>query len=180
VISHIEQLSSQRSKTHTNFADPGSASGATFQCMQFLPISSYLFYPGHLSLLGGLNKATLLSTFCSFKSYNPEKFMSSVAIASVHTRVSDRSWTTAMLRCSNGRYKGVWSGLSLHQVGPRLSISIHQNRMCTFATFGARAALRRCPISSNLGQKYLFLDRSKERLGVGSADLGWTSAFYPR
>ena len=36
-------------------ADPGSASGGTFQCMQFLPLFiyfSYLSYLGHTSLLG--------------------------------------------------------------------------------------------------------------------------------
>ena len=45
----------QRSKTRTSLADTGSASGATFQCMQFLPFLSIfpdLFYLGHLSLLG--------------------------------------------------------------------------------------------------------------------------------
>ena len=48
-------------------ADPGSASGASFQCMQFLPflsIFSYLSYLGHTSLLGLQTKtrrwATLL------------------------------------------------------------------------------------------------------------------------
>ena len=51
--------------------------------------------------------------------------------------------------------------------------------MRTFAIFGARVAQRRCPIASNLGQKYLFSDRSKRRLGVGFAHLGWTATFYP-
>ena len=63
-----------------------------------------------------------------------------------------------------------WSELSLHQVGPRPSIKIHQNRMCTFATFGARVAQKQRPISSNLGQKCL---------GIGFEDRGRTSAFYP-
>jgi hypothetical protein len=53
----------------------------------------------------------------------------------------------------------MWLGLNLHQVGPRPSINIHQNRICTFATFGAGAAQRRCPIWSNLGQKCIFLDK---------------------
>ena len=74
----------------TNVADPGSASGGTFQCMQFLPFFiyfSYLFYLGHLSLLGLQTKTRRQrnsSTFCSFKSYNPETFMSSAATAFVH------------------------------------------------------------------------------------------------
>ena len=49
------QSLSQRSKTHTSLADPESASGATFQCIQFLPflsIFSYLSYLGHTLLLG--------------------------------------------------------------------------------------------------------------------------------
>ena len=79
-----------------------------------------------------------------------------------------------------GVKEGMWSGLRLHQVGPRPSINICQNRMCTFATFRARAAQRRRPISSNLGQKCLFSDRSKERLEAGFTDLGWTTAFYLR
>ena len=33
-------------------ADPGSASGASFQCMKFLSFFSYLSYLGHTSLLG--------------------------------------------------------------------------------------------------------------------------------
>ena len=36
-ISESSQSLSQRSKTRTSVADPGSASGGTFQCMQFLP-----------------------------------------------------------------------------------------------------------------------------------------------
>ena len=78
-----------------------------------------------------------------------------------------------------GIKKEVWSGLSLHQIGPRPSINIHQNWMCPFTTFQARAAQRRRPIASNLGQKCLFSDHSKECLGVGFTDLGRTSAFYP-
>ena len=84
------QSFSQRSKTRTNVADPGSASGGTFQCIQFLPFFiyfSYLFYLGHLSLLGLQTKTrrqSKSSTFSSFKSHNPETFMSSAAIAFVH------------------------------------------------------------------------------------------------
>ena len=84
------QSISQRSKTYTSVADPGSASGGTFRCMQFLPFFiyfSYLFYLGHLSLLGHQTKTrrqSNSSTFCSFKSYNPETFMSSAATAFVH------------------------------------------------------------------------------------------------
>ena len=84
------QSLSQRSKTRTNVADPGSTSGGTFQCMQFLPFFiyfSYLFYLGHLSLLGLQTKTrrqSNSSTFSSFKSHNPETFMSSAAIAFVH------------------------------------------------------------------------------------------------
>ena len=86
----VVQSLSQRSKTRTSVADPGSASGGTFQCMQFLPflsIFSYLFYLGHLSLLGLQTKTrrqSNSSTLCSFKSHNPETFMSSTASASVH------------------------------------------------------------------------------------------------
>ena len=48
---------------------------------------SYLVYLGHLSLLGHQTKTrrqSNSSTFCSFKSYNPETFMSSAATAFVH------------------------------------------------------------------------------------------------
>ena len=89
LITFIQSLS-QRSKTRTSVADPGSASGGTFQCMQFLPflsMFSYLFYLGHLSLLGLQTKTrrqSNSSTLCSFKSHNPETFMSSTASASVH------------------------------------------------------------------------------------------------
>ena len=84
------QLLSQQSKIHTSIADPGSASNGTFQCMQFFPflsIFSYLFYLGHFSLLGLQTKTRRQrnsSTFCSFKSHNPETFVSSVARTSVH------------------------------------------------------------------------------------------------
>ena len=84
------QSLSQRSKTRTSIADPGSASGGTFQCMQFLPFFiyfSYLFYLGHLSLLGLQTKTrrqSNSSTFCSFKCHNPKTFMSSAASAFVH------------------------------------------------------------------------------------------------
>ena len=89
-IGSSSQSLSQRSKTRTNVADPGSTSGGTFQCMQFLPFFiyfSYLFYLGHLSLLGLQTKTrrqSNSSTFSSFKSHNPETFMSSAAIAFVH------------------------------------------------------------------------------------------------
>ena len=75
--------------------------------------------------------------------------------------------------------EGVWSELRLNQVGPRPSINIYQSWMHTFAIFGARAAQRRSLIASNFGQKYLFSDRLKRRLGVGLVHLGWTAAFYP-
>ena len=58
--------------------------------MQFLPFFiyfSYLFYLGHLSLLGlqtKIRRQRNSSTFCSFKSHNPETFMSSAASAFVH------------------------------------------------------------------------------------------------
>ena len=90
LASSLSQSLSQRSKTRTSVADPGSASGGTFQCMQFLPflsMFSYLFYLGHLSLLGLQTKTrrqSNSSTLCSFKSHNPETFMSSTASASVH------------------------------------------------------------------------------------------------
>ena len=75
--------------------------------------------------------------------------------------------------------EGVWAGLSHNQVGPRPSINIYRNRVRTFATCGARAAQTRCPITSNLGQKYLFSDRSMGQLEVGFIYRGWTAAFYP-
>ena len=78
-----------------------------------------------------------------------------------------------------GVNEGVCLGLGLNQVGSRPSINIHQNRMRTSTIFGARTAQRRCPISSNLGQKYLVSDRWMERSGVGFTCLGWTSGFYP-
>ena len=74
----------------TNVADPRSASGGTFQCMQFLPFFiyfSYLPYLGHLSLIGlqiKTRRQRNSSTFCPFKSYNLETFMSSAATAFVH------------------------------------------------------------------------------------------------
>ena len=84
---------SQRSKmvqnNSTNVADPGSASGGTFQCMKFLPFFiyfSYLSYLGHPLLLGLQTKTrrqSNSSTFFSFKSHNPETFMSSAASAFV-------------------------------------------------------------------------------------------------
>ena len=40
-----QQSLSQRSKTRTNVADPGSTSGGTFQCMQFLPFFYLFFLP---------------------------------------------------------------------------------------------------------------------------------------
>ena len=64
--------------------------------------------------------------------------------------------------------KGLARETRLNQVGPWPSINIYQSWMRTFAIFGARATQRRCPIASNLGQKYLFSDRSKRRLGWGS------------
>ena len=99
-----DKLLSQRSKTRTSVADPGSASGGTYQCMQFLPflsIFSYLFNLGHLSLLGLQTKTrrqSNSSTFSSFKSHNPETFMSSTASASVqlfaiaHKSASSKKW----------------------------------------------------------------------------------------
>ena len=50
---------------------------------------------------------------------------------------------------------------------------------CVSTTSRARATQRQCPFASNLGQKNLFSDHSKEQLGVGFTSLGWTSAFYP-
>ena len=42
-IAYSQSLS-QWSKTHTSVADPGSTSGGTFQCMQFLPFFMYFSY----------------------------------------------------------------------------------------------------------------------------------------
>ena len=87
---YTSQSLSQRSKTRTSVADPGSASGGTFQCMQLLPFFiyfSYLFCLDHPSLLGLQTKTRRQrnsSTFFSFKSHNPETFMSSAATAFVH------------------------------------------------------------------------------------------------
>ena len=53
----------------------------------FFTYFSYLSYLGHLSLLGLQTKTKRQrnsSTFCSFKSHNPETFMSSAATAFVH------------------------------------------------------------------------------------------------
>ena len=90
VLMNDLQSLSQRSKTHTSVADPGSTSNDTFQCMQFLPFFiyfSYLFYLGHLSLLGLQTKTrrqSNSSTFWTFKFHYPETFMSSAASAFVH------------------------------------------------------------------------------------------------
>ena len=77
---------------------------------------------------------------------------------SVHThtlrtcRVSKQASKQAINpQCSDtvvGIKEWVWSGLSLH---PRPSINIHQSRICSFATFGARATQRQHPIASKLG-----------------------------
>ena len=84
------QSLSQRSKTRTSVADPGSASSGTFQRMQFFPFFiyfCYLFYLGHHSLLElqtKIRRQNNSSTFCLFKSHILETFMSSAASASVH------------------------------------------------------------------------------------------------
>ena len=107
----ILQSLSQRSKTRTSVADPGSASGGTFQCMQFLPFFiyfSYLFYLGHLSLLGLQTKTRRQrnsSTFCSFKSHNPETFMSSAASAFVH---ATRKRSQKVPRAKSGTFWFPW------------------------------------------------------------------------
>ena len=49
-ITHVNE--SSRYASGPIVADPGSASGATFQCMQFLPFLSIFSYLGHTSLLG--------------------------------------------------------------------------------------------------------------------------------
>ena len=41
----------------------------------------------------------------------------------------------------------------LDQVGPRPSINIHQNRMCTSTVFRDGATQMRCLTASNLGKK---------------------------
>ena len=55
-------------------------------------------------------------------------------------------------------------------IGPRPGINIHQNRVRNFATFLAT-------ITSNVGQKCLFSDRSTGHLEVRSTYLGWTTGF---
>ena len=65
---------------------PVAHSSACNFCRFFIYFS-YLFYLSHLSLLGHQTKTrrqSNSSTFCSFKSYNPETFMSSAATAFVH------------------------------------------------------------------------------------------------
>ena len=105
------QSLSQRSKTRTSIADPGSASGGTFQCMQFLPFFiyfSYLFYLGHLSLLGLQTKTrrqSNSSTFCSFKFHHSETFMSSAASASVH---ATRKRSQKAPRTKSGAFRFPW------------------------------------------------------------------------
>ena len=106
-----KQSLSQRSKTRTSVADPGSASGGTFQCMQFLPFFiyfSYLFYLGHLSLLGLQTKTRRQrnsSTSCSFKSHNLETFMSSAASAFVH---ATRKRSQKVPRAKSGTFWFPW------------------------------------------------------------------------
>ena len=97
-------LLGQRSKTRTKVADPGSAPGGTFQCMQFLLFFIYLFYLGHLSLLG-LQRKSISSTFFSFKSYNPETFISSTATAFVNaTRKHSQKVPCTKVACTHSRY----------------------------------------------------------------------------
>ena len=104
VICGHHQSLNQRSKMRTSVADPGSASGGTCQCMQFLPFFiyfSYLFYLGHLSPLALQTKTrrqSNSSTFCSFKSHNTETFMSSMAtllcilLISTHKKCLAQNW----------------------------------------------------------------------------------------
>ena len=107
----LEQSLSQRSKTRTSVADPGSASGGTFQCMQFLPFFiyfSYLFYLGHLSFLGLQTKTRRQrnsSTFSLFKSYNSETFMTSAASAFVH---ATRKRSQKVPRAKSGTFWFPW------------------------------------------------------------------------
>ena len=62
------------------------------KCIRWhIPVHAYLFYLGHLSLLGLHSKTRRQSNssiFCSFKSYNPETFMSSAANAFVHVHAT--------------------------------------------------------------------------------------------
>jgi hypothetical protein len=73
---------------HTNIADPGSASGATFQCMQFLGVFINFFNLScsyRPSLLLGLQTKTRRWTNSStFFSFNPVTVVSSMAIGFVH------------------------------------------------------------------------------------------------
>ena len=65
---------------------PVAHSSACNFCRFFIYFS-YLFYLGHLSLLGHQTKTrrqSNSSTFCSFKSCNPETFMSSAVTTFVH------------------------------------------------------------------------------------------------
>ena len=79
--------------------------------MQFLPFFiyfSYLFYLGHLLLLGLQTKTrrqSISSTFYSFKSYNPETFMSSAANASVH---ATRKRSHKAPRAKSGAFRFPW------------------------------------------------------------------------
>ncbi len=63
------------------------AHSSAYNFCRFFIHFSYLFYVGHLSLLGLQTKTrrqSNSSTFCLFKSYNTETFMSSAASAFVH------------------------------------------------------------------------------------------------
>lgn len=62
--------------------------------------------------------------------------------------------------------EGVWSELTLNQVGPWPSINIHLSWMRTFAIFSTRATQRQCLIASNLRLKNLF-SRIAQRDGWG-------------
>ena len=90
------QLLRQWSKMRASLFYAGSTSGATFQCIKFLPlvfIFAYLSYLGHRLLLGlqtKTRKESNSSTFFSFKSHNLEIFMSSAMTIFVH----------AMRKCS--------------------------------------------------------------------------------
>ena len=113
---HTEKASiqslSQWSKTRTSLADPASASGATFQCMQFLPflsIFSYLSYLGHASLLGlqrPEDRAPLLLSSCSspitqdIHELRGEDTFLCMLFASARKSASCKKWY--ILVCSDG------------------------------------------------------------------------------
>ena len=111
-----------------------------------------------------------IHSVCPYKNYSLECFQQLQTYYRVSNQFSDDSNNRTFFSTLTMVY-----GWDL--VSTRPGIHIHQNRVRTFATFRTRAAQTQCPITSNVRQKCLFLDRSTGHLEVWSTYLGWTTGF---